>query len=84
MNNLTKGETNNMKKLMIMTAILIGFTVSAQAKDMTRYYKCYGEMTNAHKARGFHQSNRAMSIQIKETICTAYANGEELDYEGKA
>ena len=64
--------------------MIIGINTIAQAKDMTRYYKCYGEMTNAHKARGFHQSNRAMSIQIKEKICTIYANGEELVYEGKA
>jgi len=48
-----------------------------------RYFKCYGEMTAAHKARGLHQSNREMSIKIKEGICTAYAKGEELNYEGK-
>tara|TARA_B100000795_G_scaffold127123_1_gene94774 strand:+ start:71 stop:196 length:126 start_codon:yes stop_codon:yes gene_type:complete len=40
-------------------------------------------MTNAHKARGFHQSNRNASIRIKETVCKAYAEGEELNYEGK-
>ena len=48
-----------------------------------RYDKCYGEMTNAHKARGFHQSNRETSIRVKETVCKAYAKGEELNYEGK-
>ena len=48
-----------------------------------RYMKCYGEMTNAHKARGLHQSNRELSIRIKEGICEAYAKGEELNYEGK-
>ena len=48
-----------------------------------RYMKCYGEMTNAHKARGLHQSNRELSIRIKEGICDAYAKGEELNYEGK-
>ena len=48
-----------------------------------RYWKCYGEMTNAHKARGFHQSNRETSIRVKETVCKAYAKGEELNYEGK-
>ena len=48
-----------------------------------RYMKCYGEMTNAHKARGFHQSNRETSIRVKETVCKAYAKGEELNYEGK-
>ena len=48
-----------------------------------RYNKCYGEMTNAHKARGLHQSNRELSIRIKEGICEAYARGEEINYEGK-
>ena len=48
-----------------------------------RYNKCYGEMTNAHKARGFHQSNRETSIRVKETVCKAYAKGEEINYEGK-
>ena len=48
-----------------------------------RYMKCYGEMTNAHKARGFHQSNRNASINVKEAVCSAYAEGEELNYEGK-
>ena len=48
-----------------------------------RYWKCYGEMTNAHKARGLHESNRELSIRIKETVCKAYAEGEELNYEGK-
>ena len=48
-----------------------------------RYWKCYGEMTNAHKARGLHESNRELSIRIKEGICDAYAKGEELNYEGK-
>jgi len=48
-----------------------------------RYMKCYGEMTNAHKARGFHQSNRNASINVKEGVCSAYAEGEELNYEGK-
>ena len=48
-----------------------------------RYWKCYGEMTNAHKARGFHQSNRNASINVKEAVCSAYAEGEELNYEGK-
>ena len=48
-----------------------------------RYDKCYVEMTNAHKARGFHQSNRSASILVKETVCKAYAEGEDLNYEGK-
>lgn len=48
-----------------------------------RYAKCYGEMTTAHKARGFHDSNRMTSIKVKETVCKAYSEGEELNYEGK-
>ena len=71
-----------MKKILI-ALMLIGLSTGAMAGDFTRYAKCYGEMTKAHKARGFHQSHRMMSIQIKETICTAYANGEDIDYEGK-
>ena len=51
--------------------------------DDNRYFKCYGEMTNAHKARGFHQSNRNASINVKEAVCSAYAEGEEINYEGK-
>ena len=75
-----------MKQLkMIGIIVLSSFILSGNsyAYDSAKYYKCYGEMTNAHKARGFHQSHRMMSIQIKETICTAYANGEDIDYEGK-
>ena len=70
---------------MIGIIVLSSFILSGNsyAYDSTRYYKCYGEMTNAHKARGFHKSHRMMSIQIKETICTAYANGENINYEGK-
>ena len=55
----------------------------AYAYDSTKYAICYGEMTNAHKARGLHKSNRALSIQIKETVCKSYANGEHDSYEGK-
>ena len=40
-------------------------------------------MTKAHKARGFHQSNRLMSIKVKETVCKGYANGDTDGYEGK-
>ena len=51
--------------------------------DATKYAICYGEMTKVHKARGFHQSNRSASIAVKETVCKAYAEGEDLNYEGK-
>ena len=37
----------------------------------------------AHKARGFHQSNRSASIKVKETVCMAYAKGEINNYEEK-
>ena len=29
------------------------------------------------------QSNRNASINVKEAVCSAYAEGEELNYEGK-
>ena len=51
--------------------------------DSTKYAICYGKMTKAHKARGFHQSNRSQSILVKETVCKAYATGEIDSYEGK-
>ena len=65
--------------------IILGLLLSsnAYAYDSTKYAICYGEMTNAHKARGLHKSNRALSIKIKETVCKAYANGEIDSYEGK-
>jgi hypothetical protein len=62
---------------------IIYFTSYSHAYDSNRYFKCYGEMTEAHKRRGFHQSNRSASIKVKEAVCKAYANGEELNYEGK-
>ena len=73
-----------MKKILI-TLFLGSFLLSGNsyAGDSTKYAICYGQMTKAHKARGFHQSHRMMSIQIKETICTAYANGADINYEGK-
>ena len=71
-----------MKKLLAI--LILGLLLSGNAyADYNRYAKCYGEMTAAHKARGFHQSNRAMSIKVKETICKAYSIGEINNYEGK-
>jgi len=58
-------------------------TISGNNYDSNKYYKCYGEMTNAHKKRGFHDSNREASILTKETICKAYATGQIFNYEGK-
>lgn len=48
-----------------------------------KYAICYGEMTRAYKARGFHQRNRSASIEVKETLCKAYAKGDIDSYEGK-
>ena len=71
-----------MKKLLAI--IVLGLLWSGNAyADYTRYAKCYGEMTAAHKARGFHQSNRAISIKVKETVCKAYSKSEINNYEGK-
>lgn len=72
-----------MKKL-FLTALLLFFSItSVYSYDSTKYLICYGEMTKAHKARGFHQRNRVASIEVKETVCKAYANGEIDNYEGK-
>jgi len=71
-----------MKKLLAIVFLGLLWSENVNA-DYTRYAKCYGEMTAAHKARGFHQSNRSMSIKVKETVCRAYADGEINDYEGK-
>jgi len=74
-----------MKKLIVglVTVIVLGSSISAQAYNSTKYAICYGQMTKAHKARGLHESNRPLSIKIKETVCKAYANGEIDSYEGK-
>jgi hypothetical protein len=71
-----------MKKLLVI--VVLGLLLSGNVNaDYSKYAKCYGEMTAAHKARGYHQSNRSMSIKVKETVCRAYADGEINDYEGK-
>ena len=67
----------------LLSILFVNFSFSAYSYDSTKYAICYGEMTKAHKARGFHQSNRSQSILVKETVCKAYANGEINDYEGK-
>ena len=74
-----------MKKLIVglITVIVLGSSISAQAYNSTKYAICYGQMTKAHKARGLHKSNRVLSIKIKETVCKSYANGEINSYEGK-
>ena len=63
--------------------VFFSMTTSTFANYDDRYAKCYGEMTQAHKARGFHQSNRSMSIKVKEKVCKAFAEGQNLNYEGK-
>ena len=72
-----------MKKVIAIIILGLLLSSSAYAYDSTKYAICYGEMTNAHKARGLHKSNRALSIKIKETVCKTYANGEIDSYEGK-
>lgn len=74
-----------MKRILIFLLSLSFITISSQAYsyDNTKYLICYGKMTKAHKARGYHQSNRSQSIKVKETVCKAYAEGEINDYEGK-
>ena len=72
-----------MKKLLGIVVLGLLLSGNAYAYDSAKYAICYGEMTNAHKARGLHKSNRALSIQIKETVCKSYANGEHDSYEGK-
>lgn len=56
---------------------------SSGSYNETKYLICYGEMTKAHKKRGFHDRNREASIKVKETVCKAYAKGDINDYEGK-
>jgi len=74
-----------MKKIIIFLLSILFMSITSQAHsfDDSRWWKCYGEITKAHKARGLHESNRELSIRIKETVCKAYAEGEELNYEGK-
>jgi len=72
-----------MKKIFVISLLLIGFSNTSFSYSDTKYLICYGEMTRAHKARGFHQKQRLMSIKVKETVCEAYAKGEISSYEGK-
>jgi len=58
-------------------------TRKVSSYDERKYLICYGQMTKAHKARGFHQRNRSASILVKETVCKAYAQGDINNYEGK-
>ena len=55
-------------------------STSSGSYDSTKYFICYGEMTKAHKASGFHKRNRVESIKVKEFVCEAYAKGEINSY----
>ena len=70
--NTKKSTTTNTKK-----------SSSVEWYDENKYAICYGEMTKAHKKRGYHDSNRVQSIKVKETVCKAFAKGDINDYEGK-
>ena len=71
--------------IIILSLFFVTSKVNSQTygKDDNKYRICYGEMTKAHKARGYHQSNRAMSIKVKEEICKLYSDGKIDNYEGK-
>jgi len=88
--SIPKKELTQTKKLMQKSTTTTATNTSQSTKntssgsyDSTKYLICYGEMTRAHKKRGFHQKNRSASIAVKETVCKAYAEGEDLNYEGK-
>ena len=74
---------NILMKLVLTLLTFLFLSNISYAYDEKKYLICYGEMTKAHKARGFHQSNRSASITVKETVCEAYAKGEINSYEGK-
>jgi hypothetical protein len=38
-------------------------------EDTDKYAICYGNVTAAHKANGFHERNRKKSVQIKQELC---------------
>jgi len=58
--------------LIFIITITLCSTTNAEDKWWERtpeYQRCYGKVTQAHKANGLHDRNRAMSIKIKEQIC---------------
>ena len=69
--------------MFFLSVLFLSFTTQVHSYDKTKYLICYGEMTKAHKKRGFHQKNRSASIAVKEAVCKAYAECEDLNYEGK-
>lgn len=62
-----------MKKLFVLiTSVTFCSTSFAEDKwweSTPEYQRCYGKVTQAHKANGLHDRNREMSIKIKEQIC---------------
>ena len=72
------------------TGVEIDFSDNSGLKEIEkskdydqRYNKCYTEMTVAHSKRGLLKSNIDLSVKVRNTVCKAYAKGEELNYEGK-
>ena len=67
-----------MKYLLIISCLL--FTSVGWSKDVSgdyeKYAICYGEMTKFHKRTKLHQTNRPLSIDIKERVCECYSKGE--------
>ena len=76
-------ETQNSTSTTSSSTSSSSSSTSSNTYNETKYLICYGEMTKAHKKRGFHQSNRLASIKVKETVCKAYAKGDIYSYEGK-
>ncbi len=53
------------------------------AGDSKKYAICYGEMTKFHKRTKLHETNRRLSIEIKEKVCECYSKGKIDEYIGK-
>ena len=62
-----------MKKLITLIATLTvclnSFAEDKWWENTPEYQRCYEKVTQAHKANGLHNRNRAMGIKIKEQIC---------------
>ena len=83
---ITKKEYDQINSISTTTNTKKSTTTTNTKKssyDERKYAICYGEMTKAHKKRGYHDSNRVQSIKVKETVCKAFAKGDINDYEGK-
>ena len=81
--NTSNTTSNNTTSTTSSSTSSSSSSTSSNTYNKTKYLICYGEMTKAHKKRGFHQSNRSASIKVKETVCKAYAKGDIYSYEGK-